>query len=25
KTVEKTAGVMLLLISLMLVWDVIQG
>ena len=25
KTVEKSAGVMLLLISLMLVWDVIQG
>ncbi len=25
KTVEKLAGVMLLLISLMLVWDVIQG
>ena len=25
KTVEKSAGVMLLLISLMLLWDVIQG
>jgi len=25
KTVEKSAGVMLLLISIMLVWDVIQG
>jgi len=25
KTVEKSAGVMLLLISLMLIWDVIQG
>ncbi|WP_353933109.1 TMEM165/GDT1 family protein [Okeanomitos corallinicola TIOX110] len=25
KTVEKSAGVILLLISLMLVWDVIQG
>lgn len=25
KTIEKSAGVMLLLISLMLVWDVIQG
>lgn len=25
RTVEKSAGVMLLLISLMLVWDVIQG
>ena len=25
KTVEKSAGVMLLIISLMLVWDVIQG